>query len=246
MPQTGDSLPARPAAAIAIVPARAGSKGVPGKNLRQVGGLSLVARAIAVALRVDGIDEVVVSTDGEDIALEAKRHGAGVHWRPSHLATDTVPVIDAVRHLRDQLRAAGNPPRYGVLLEPTSPLRSVDDVARCLAAVRAGADSAATFTEAAVHPHRAFVIDQTGAAPFVAGAVPWRPRQELQPPAYQLSGGAYAFDFAALPDEGLSFLFGRVAPVVVPRARSVDVDNEVDLLVVEAMLAAPGADPGGS
>jgi len=229
---------------IAIIPARAGSKGIPGKNLTRVGGLSLVARAVSIAAQVDGIDEVIVSTDGEDIAVEAKRHGAGLHWRPAHLATDDSPVIEAVRHLRDELRRAGRMPRYGVLLEPTTPLRSVADVAQCLAAVHQGADSAATFTEAALHPNRAFVIDERGGvAPFIEGAVAWLPRQALRPPAYQLSGSVYAFDFEALPDDGLSFLFGRIAPVVVPRERSIDIDDSVDLSVVEALL---DRGPGGT
>lgn len=221
---------------VAIVPARAGSKGIAGKNLLRVGGMSLVARAVSIAREVDGIDEVIVSTDGEDIALEAKESGASLHWRPPHLAADDSPVIDAVRHLRESLRAAGDPARYGVLLEPTTPLRSVDDVERCVSAVHNGADSAATFTEAAVHPHRTFVIDEDSVKPYIDGAVAWLPRQALQPPAYQLSGGAYAFDLDKLPDTGFAFLFGRVTPVIVPRERSVDIDDEVDVRAVAARL----------
>lgn len=221
---------------VAIVPARAGSKGIAGKNLLRVGGMSLVARAVSIARQVDGIDEVIVSTDGEEIALEAKESGASLHWRPAHLAADDSQVIDAVRHLRDSLRDSDRPARYGVLLEPTTPLRSVADIERCVSAVHNGADSAATFTEAAVHPHRTFVIDEDTVEPYIDGAVAWLPRQALRPPAYQLSGGAYAFDLDKLPDAGLAFLFGRVRPVIVPRERSVDIDDEVDVRVVAARL----------
>lgn len=223
---------------IAIVPARAGSKGLAGKNLLCVGGMSLVARAVTVARQVTSIDEVIVSTDGEDIAVEAKRCGASVHWRPPHLAADDSPVIDTVRHVRDELRVAGHPARYGALLEPTTPLRSVADVERCVAAVHGGADSAATFTEAAVHPHRTFALEDGVVRPYIDGAVAWLPRQALRPRAYQLSGSAYAFDLERFPDSGLSFLFGRVAPVIIPRERSIDIDDEVDLRIVEAHLAS--------
>lgn len=222
--------------AIAIVPARAGSKGIPNKNLLQVGGMSLVARAIAVAKQVRGVAEVVVSTDGEAIAEEARRCGAAVHWRPHDLATDDALVIDAVRHLRDERHGMGTPIRYGALLEPTTPLRTAEDVDRCLDAVRDGADSAATFTEAALHPYRAFVLEDTRIVPFIEGAVAWMPRQALHPPAYQLSGSAYAFHLQRLPPEGVSLLFGNAAPIVIPRERSVDIDDEVDVLVVETLL----------
>ena len=224
--------------AFALIPARAGSKGLPGKNLLTVGGMTLVARAVTVAQEVSGIEQVVVSTDGDDIAEEAKRCGASVHRRTAHLASDDALVSDTIRHVIQGLQAVERLPKYGVLLEPTSPLRTVEDVERCLGAVRDGADSAATFTEAALHPNRAFVIEPDGSvAPFLAGAVPWQPRQALEPPAYQLTGSAYAFDCERFPAEGASVLFGAIAAVVVPRDRSYDIDDAVDLYVVEALLA---------
>ena len=226
--------------AIALIPARAGSKGLPGKNLRPVGGVSLLARAILVARAVDGVSRIIVSTDGAAIAEEARRYGADVHVRPAELASDQAPVIATIRHVL----AEQNPtPRFGLLLEPTSPLRTVQDVQGCLDAVRDGADSSATFTEAAVHPHRTFVIEDGSAKPFIEGAVPWKPRQALKPKAYQLSGSAYAFRCDRFPPTGLAVLFGRIAPIVVPRERSVDIDDENDLRAVEALLDASPA-PG--
>ena len=227
--------------AVALIPARAGSKGLPGKNLRTVGGVSLLGRAILVARAVDGVSHIVVSTDGPAIAEEARRYGANVHDRPAELASDRAPVVETIRHVLTELREQGNAPRFGLLLEPTSPLRTVQDTQHCLEAVRKGADSSATFTEAAVHPHRTFVIEEGSAKPFIEGAVPWKPRQALRPKAYQLSGSAYAFRCDRFPPTGLAVLFGRIAPIVVPRERSVDIDDENDLRAVEALLAAsPG------
>jgi CMP-N,N'-diacetyllegionaminic acid synthase len=227
--------------AIALIPARAGSKGLPGKNLRTVGGISLLARAIRVAQAVDGVSRIIVSTDGPEIAEEARRYGADVHVRPADLASDRAPVITTIRHVLTEEHEQGRSPRFGLLLEPTSPLRTPQDVQRCLEAVRSGADSAATFTEAAVHPHRTFVIDEGTARPFIEGAVAWLPRQALKPEAYQLSGSAYAFRCDRFPTEGLAVLFGQIAPVVVPRERSVDIDDESDLRAVEALLAVSPA-----
>ena len=226
---------------IALIPARAGSKGLKGKNLRTVGGISLLARAIRVAQAVDGVSRIIVSTDGPDIAEEARRYGADVHVRPADLASDRAPVIATIRHVLTEHHEQGRSPHFGLLLEPTSPLRTPQDVQRCLDAVRNGADSAATFTEAAVHPHRTFVIDDGTARPFIEGAVAWLPRQALKPEAYQLSGSAYAFRCDRFPTEGLAVLFGRIAPVVVPRERSVDIDDESDLRAVEALLAVSPA-----
>lgn len=222
---------------VALVPARAGSKGLEQKNLQQLGGMSLVARAIAVAHRTAGIGSVIVSTDGEDIAAEAERHGASVHWRPPELATDDAVVVDTIRHVLDGLRAANACPPYCVLLEPTSPLRVPADVEACLEALRDGADSAATLTEAALHPNRAFRIDGDRLLPFIPGAVAWAPRQTLQPPAYQLTGAAYAFACDAFPTEGIGVLFGRIAPVLIPRERSLDIDDLFDLRVADALFS---------
>lgn len=223
---------------VALIPARAGSTGLPGKNLLEVGGRSLLARAIEVAAQVPGISRIIVSTDGDDIAGAARREGAEVRWRPPELASDSSVVADTIRQVFDALGEERTPVEIGILLEPTSPLRSAQDVLDCLRAVQQGADSAATFTEASLHPHRAFVLTDAGAEPFVAGAVPWQPRQALQPPAYQLSGGAYAFKYGGFPSSGPAVLFGAIHPVVVPRERSLDIDDEVDLRVVEAMITS--------
>jgi CMP-N,N'-diacetyllegionaminic acid synthase len=223
---------------VALIPARAGSTGLPGKNLLEVGGRSLLARAIEVAGQVPGIDRIIVSTDGDDIAGAARREGAEVRWRPPELASDSSVVADTIRHVFETLREEERPVDVGILLEPTSPLRCAQDVLGCLHAVQQGADSAATFTEASLHPHRAFVLTEAGAEPFIAGAVPWQPRQALEPEAYQLSGGAYVFKYSGFPATGPAVLFGAIHPVVVPRERSLDIDDEVDLRMVEAMIAA--------
>src|SRR5437764_14890901 len=110
------------AAALAIVPARAGSKGVPGKNLRSLGGRPLLAHAIDVGLDAARVGRVVVSTDSEEIAAVARSRGAEVPFlRPAALAADTSRVADALVDLLERLDGV---PETFVLLQPTSPLRT--------------------------------------------------------------------------------------------------------------------------
>lgn len=230
---------------VALVPARGGSKGVPNKNVRRLGGRPLVGWPIEVATSTDAVDRVVVSTDDERIAAVAREFGAEVLDRPAALARDDSLVADAVRHAIGELSRQGETARYATLLEPTSPLREPRDVQGCLErlAGEPALDSVATFVEAEVNPHRTWRLGDDGRPePFVDGADPWRPRQEL-PEAYRLNGAVYAFDVDAFPADGVSLLFGETGAVVMPPERSVDIDTEVDFALAEAMLEeGEGAD----
>ena len=220
---------------IAVIPARGGSRAVPGKNTRPLGGRPLVCWSIEAARGVRAIDRTIVSTDDHAIAEIAARHGAEVYPRPPRLAADDSPVIETVRDLCRRLVDGGESPDVMVLLEPTCPLRSTGDVEDCLERIRAGCDSAATFSEAVLNPHRAWKIEGSEPSVFITGAVPWLPRQRL-PKAFQLNGAVYAFRPAGLPANSNALLFGRMGAVVMPAERSVDIDTEMDFLVAEAVL----------
>jgi N-acylneuraminate cytidylyltransferase len=198
-----------------------------------------------VARAVEAVDRTVVSTDDEEIAGVARRYGAEVADRPGDLATDDALVVDAVRYHLAAWGEEGTPADVVVLLEPTCPFRSAEDVRACLRRLAAGdVDSVATFTEAALNPHRAWRIRDNGEGehvePFVEGAVPWRPRQQL-PDAYQLNGGAYAFFADRLPDDSVAPFFGRTGAVYMPEERSVDVDSRIDLELARVMAETTGA-----
>jgi len=220
---------------IAVVPARGGSKSVPGKNIKHLGGKPLLAWSIEVARRVQAVDRVIVSTDDTLIGDSASRHGAEVYMRPPHLATDDALVIDAIRDLYRRLLEEGEPADVMVLLEPTCPFRSRQDVTECLDLIRSGYDSVATFKDAELNPHRAWKIEGSEPLVFIEDAVPWLPRQSL-PRAFQLNGAVYAFKPAGIPAGSNALLFGRMGAVVMPAERSVDIDTAVDFLVAESML----------
>jgi CMP-N,N'-diacetyllegionaminic acid synthase len=221
---------------IAVIPARGGSKSVPGKNIRPLGGKPLLAWSIEVAQQVSEIDRVIVSTDDAEIASVGRAHGAEVYARPPHLATDEALVIDALKDLLQTLQAESETPEWVVLLEPTCPLRTVDDVRDCLKLIAQGAyDSVATFKDAELNPHRAWRLVDGVPEVFIAGAVPWLPRQKL-PKAYQLNGAVYVFRANLLAREAKSLLVGRLGAVLMPRDRSQDIDDSVDFTIVEALL----------
>lgn len=221
---------------VAAIPARGGSKGVPRKNLRELGGKPLVAWPIKIAKEVQSIDKVVVTTDDDEIAETARDYGAEVVKRPAELAKDDSIVITAIRHLIGTLKEDGHPVDYLVILEPTSPLRLPEDVNCCLRRLATEElDSVATFTEADPNPHRTWRLVDGQPEPFITTANPWVPRQQL-PEAYELNGAVYAFRTDKLSSEGASPLVGQAGAVTMPAERSIDIDREIDFTVAESLL----------
>jgi N-acylneuraminate cytidylyltransferase len=221
---------------VAVIPARGGSKSIPGKNIKPLGGKPLLAWSIEVARQVKEIDRVILSTDNAEIASVGRAHGAEVYARPQHLATDEALVIDALKDLLLTLQSEGDLPEWVVLLEPTCPLRSTDDVRDCLRLVATGSyDSVATFKEAELNPHRAWRLNDGVPEVFIPGAIPWLPRQKL-PSAYQLNGAVYVFRSNLVAEEVKSLLVGRLGAVLMPRDRSQDIDDTVDFMIAEALL----------
>jgi N-acylneuraminate cytidylyltransferase len=221
---------------VAVIPARGGSKTVPGKNIRPLAGKPLIAWSIEIARQVKEIDRIIVSTDDPTISSISKAHGAEVYHRPAPLATDEALVIDALKDLIRTLEIEQEKPGWLVLLEPTCPLRTADDVRACLSClVRGGFDSVATYKEADLNPHRAWRIEDGIPQVFIPGAIPWLPRQKL-PKAYQLNGAVYVFRASLLARETESILVGKPCAVMMPKERSYDIDNNLDFTVVETLL----------
>jgi N-acylneuraminate cytidylyltransferase len=222
---------------IAVIPARGGSKTVPGKNIKPLAGKPLILWSIESAKSVTEIDRVIVSTDDDLIRSVARDHGAEVYRRPPDLATDEALVIDTLRDLIVKLKSEGEPAKMiMVLLEPTSPLRTVSDIRQCLKLlVQGGKDSVATFKKADLNPHRAWKIRDGRPEVFIPGAVPWLPRQKL-PEAFQLNGAVYAFRTDRLLTESPSLLVGEVGAVLMPSERSVDIDDDLDFEIAETII----------
>ena len=223
---------------LAIIPARAGSKGLRGKNILPLKGHPLLAWTIDAAFRADVFDRVVVSTDGEEIAAIAERYGASVVRRPENLAQDDSRPKDAVAHAYAELSATGYASQHFCLLQPTSPLRRPSDIQACVSMMNSGNfDSIASFTVASPHPMRAFSISDDLQAARVNDKLDiWGPRQAFIP-QYHLNGAVYVVSIAKLlADTGSSFLPGRIGAHIMPYEYSVDIDTAVDFKIAEVLF----------
>ena len=223
---------------LAIIPARGGSKGMPGKNIRKFAGKPLIAHSIEASLNCSLITKTVVSTDDYKIADVAMAHGAEIIIRPDELAADTSLVIDAIRHAVRTVEDGGEDVDIVLLLEPTSPFRRAEDLEKCIQILMENkADSVATFTDSHVSPNRLWRVSDDVVEPYIEGAIPWLPRQK-QPKAYELTGQIYALSRKILyeNEESISQLMGRISAVITPRETALDIDTELDFMIAEKVM----------
>ncbi|ROP74248.1 cytidylyltransferase domain-containing protein [Curtobacterium sp. PhB115] len=218
---------------LAVVPARAGSKGIPGKNLRTVAGQTLVRRAVRSATRAARIDAVIVSTDGDAIAAEALAAGADVVRRPADLAGDEASSESALLNVLDELEATGAAlPEVLVFLQATSPFIDPGDLDAAVARVVDGhADS--VFAAA---PSHAFLwrTAPDGSAVAVNHDASTRPRRQDRAPEHRETGAFYVFRTDGFRARGHRF-HGRVEVVLVDAAGAIDIDDPSDLALAEAL-----------
>jgi N-acylneuraminate cytidylyltransferase len=214
--------------------ARGGSKGLPRKNVKELGGLPLIAHSIRLARELPVIDAVFVSTDCEEIAQVAREHGAEVIMRPPELATDTAPEWLAWQHAIRHVEMAGRSFDVFLSLPSTSPLRSAEDVADCVAALDGDADVVITVTPAARNPYFNMVTrDEAGDTRIVLGQGGTVRRQDA-PEVFDIVTVAYAARPSFILEHDKLF-DGRVKSVVIPKHRSVDIDDEVDFQLAETL-----------
>lgn len=219
---------------IAFIPARGGSKSIPRKNLAILGKKPLLQWTIEVAQQSNYIDAIYVSTDDEEIKNVSENLGVAVHWRSTKNSTDDALVANAVKEFLQQLKEL---PEYLVLLEPTAPFRTTQDIDACISKIKAERlDSVATYTEAALNPHRAWKLEGDTMVPFVNNANPWLPRQKL-PKAYQLNGAVYVVCVRSfLESNDDKFVLEKSGAHYMPAERSLDIDHPIDLLIANALL----------
>ena len=226
---------------IAVIPARGGSKGIPRKNLVDLGGKPLLAHMIGHALASGGIDDVVVSSDDAEICDVARAYGALAPFlRPAELAGDLVPSLPVVQHAVDHMeKQRGAQYNTIVLLQATAPLCRPTDIAACMEKLRADGNcaSAITITEVTTHPFRMKrVVDGDRVINFIdQGFEDMRPRQVL-PPVYRRAGSVYASRRAVVM-EGNTLVGDPCRGVRVPAETAVDVDSALDLALVRELLA---------
>jgi CMP-N-acetylneuraminic acid synthetase len=223
---------------LGLVPARGGSKGVPGKNVRLLAGRPLVEHAARAAFESGVLDRVVLSTDSVEIAEAGRRAGLEVPFlRPASLAGDETPMLEVVRHAVEHLTGAGWAPEIIALLQPTSPLRRPAHVREAIALLRAtGADSVVSVVEVPRHlsPDYLMRIEAGVLRPFLPEGAGVARRQDARP-AYARDGTVYACWRATL--ERFGSLYGDdCRPLVLSPAESLSIDSPDDWAAAERIL----------
>jgi CMP-N,N'-diacetyllegionaminic acid synthase len=230
----------------AIITARGGSKGLPRKNLRPLRGRPLIAYTIAAASACPLVAGVYVSTEDDEIAAVSAGYGAKIVKRPVQLATDNAKSIDAVRHALSQLASARLVTDYVVLLQPTSPLRAAKQLTECLTSfVGSRFASVVSVCEAEHHPRKMMFAGAERLEPLFGPEWLDSPRQ-LLPVVYRQNGAIYSARWKDLVASKGGFFIPAVMPFRMSKSESIDIDDEFDLMLAEAMLDREAGERGVS
>lgn len=226
---------------IAIIPARGGSKGLPGKNIRPINGKPLIAWSIEQALATDAIDNVVVSTDDQEIATVARQYGAEVpFFRPEELASDEATTFAAVDHCLNFYRdEKGLEFDIVVLLEPTSPLREPDDLNNMLALFFDNYDNChavISLGEVFEHPSITKVVNSDGfIEPCIETTSTKVTRRQDYDAVYFPYGVAYMVNRQIL-QESQNFYPGNALPYRIKRYQCYEIDDIYDFIAIENVM----------
>jgi CMP-N,N'-diacetyllegionaminic acid synthase len=226
---------------LAIIPARGGSKGLPGKNIKELCGKPLIAWPIQAAKNSLYIDKIILSTDELQIADIAIQEGAEVPFlRPGELASDDSTTISVIVHTINYLSEIGEIFDYCILLEPTSPLTEGCDINKSLElleSMRTKADSIVGVSKVvSTHPVFDVKINQEGLIkPYIGEDFSGAGRRQDIEELYFFEGSLYISDVKTLLAKQ-TFYHSRTLPYIVPNWKAFEVDDMVDLLCIEAIM----------
>ena len=224
---------------LGLVPARGGSKGVPGKNVRPLAGHTLLEYTARAARESGVLDRVILSTDSPEIADAGRRAGLEVPFmRPAALACDDTPMLPVIQHALAETARSGWSPDVIVLLQPTSPLRRPEHIRDAVNVLRdTSADSVVTVVEVPRHlsPDYVMRIDEGRLKPFLPEGARITRRQDARP-AYSRDGTVYAFRRATV--ERFGGIYGDdCRPLLIDANESLSIDSPADWDEAERVLA---------
>lgn len=219
--------------------ARAGSKGVPSKNIRVIAGKPLIVHSIEQALACPFITKTVVSTDGEAIAKIAKEAGASVPFlRPGELAKDATPRIAVLQHAVRFLQEEGERYDYLIDLDPTSPLRWVSDIENAFHQfLESDANNLYSVTPARRNPYFNMVeVDEQGRARLCKSLFQEVANRQAAPEVYEMNASIYIYRTDFLLKGSMTLHSDNTVVYKMPQERSIDIDTPLDFKVVELLL----------
>ena len=218
---------------LGVILARGGSKGLPRKNVRNLAGKPLIAWTIEAGLASVHIDRLILSSDDEEIMRVAEACGCDVPFRrPDALAEDETSSIDALLHALRQVSGY----EYVVLLQPTSPLRTADDIDACIEKMHeSGAPAGVSVTKTDKPPQWMYTLQGDHRLAPVLPEEERVTRRQDAAPTYVLNGAVYVANTNWLVKHK-SFMHDKTVAHVMPSGRSIDIDDEVDLRVAEAVI----------
>jgi CMP-N,N'-diacetyllegionaminic acid synthase len=238
-----------PESVLAVIPARGGSKGLPGKNIREFAGKPLIAHSILCARSSSAVTRTIVSTDSTEIAEIARKFGAEIPFiRPAELALDTTPMIPVLQHALERCEQDAKC-RYDsvLLLDPTSPGRFPDDIAAAAKMLRESpqTDAIVCISEPSFNPIWVCVTkDESGHIKKLFPKSAYSRRQDV-PQVWRINGTLYLFrrDFL-MSTTAEKWLDARLLPLVIPEERAIHIDDifefkKWDLLLKEKVLSFP-------
>jgi len=214
---------------LAVIPARGGSKRLIRKNMLNLVDKPLVAWTINAALKSKYIDKVVVSTDEKEIAQIAEQYGAEVPFmRPAKLSTDEASSVSVILHTMDFLRDKGNNYDYVVMLQPTSPLRTTDNIDEAIEQLQQHNDAIISVCQAEHHPLWCNTLDASRSmSGFLRSDVVDKRSQDLEK-FYRLNGAIYICKSKTLRNNNTFFLKDRISAYIMDQENSIDIDTQID------------------
>ncbi|HEY1303477.1 MAG TPA: acylneuraminate cytidylyltransferase family protein [Vicinamibacterales bacterium] len=237
---------------VALIPARGGSKRVPGKNVRTLGAHPMIAYTIAAATDSGIFDAIVVSTDSEDVAGIARHYGAEVPFlRPAEFATDTSPDIEWLAHAIEGLRASGRTWDCFSLLRPTSPFRTAETIRRAWARFTAqqGVDSLRAVEKCAQHPGKMWIVRGDRMSPLLPFALtrpgatgepqdqPWHSTPYQALPSVYVQNASLEIAWTRVVHERRTIAGDVLVPFVTDGYEGFDINDAYDWMVAERLLA---------
>lgn len=217
-----------------VIPARGGSKGLPGKNIKELGGKPLIQHTIDAAKAIFADNQIIVSTDSEEIRNKVVENGLQVPFlRPPELATDSAGTYEVLMHAVNFMESEGSRSDTLILLQPTSPFRTAEHIKEALLLYHNDLDMIVSVKETASNPY--FVLKEENSLGFLENSKSgkFKSRQEC-PKVWELNGAIYIINIESLKKMSMS-KFSKVKKYVMDEISSLDIDTYLDFMICEQL-----------